>query len=125
MHQIAELRAAEGIVAEVLDDGAAIGVGMRLGELFLRESGIALQQEGAESVGPEQVNDLFVGQNGIRGRGPLHMSRMRSSEGQVRQRVGAGVPARASRCPAFQSLDIAPPAGTSEDARAHILVCGA
>ena len=41
---------------------------MCLGELLFGESGIALQQQGTESVSPEQVNDLFVGQNGIRGR---------------------------------------------------------
>src|SRR6185369_17810765 len=68
MHQIAELYAAEGIVAQVLDDGAAIGVGMRLGDLLFRESGIALQKEGTKGVSPEQVNNLFVSQDGIRGR---------------------------------------------------------
>ena len=35
VHQAAEFRAAEGVVPEVLDDGAAIGVGMGLGDLVL------------------------------------------------------------------------------------------
>jgi len=35
MHQIAEFTAAERIVAKILDDGASVGVGMRLPDLVL------------------------------------------------------------------------------------------
>ena len=48
VHQVAEFPAAERVVAEVLDDGAAIGVGMRFLDLVFRESGISLQQERAD-----------------------------------------------------------------------------
>ena len=67
MHQVAEFRAAERIVAEVLDDGAAIGVGMRFFDLVFRQSRISLEQKRADLVGPEQVHDLLVRQNGVCG----------------------------------------------------------
>ena len=53
MHQTAELRAAEWVVAEVLDDSTAIGVGMGLDDLVFRKSGISLEQEGTDLVSPE------------------------------------------------------------------------
>jgi hypothetical protein len=43
VHQTAELPVTKWIVAEVLDDGAAVGVGMGLGDLLFRQAGIALQ----------------------------------------------------------------------------------
>ncbi len=68
MHQVAEFPAAERVVAEILDDGAAIGVGVRLSDLVFRQSRISLEQEGLDLVGPEQVHDFLVRQNGICGR---------------------------------------------------------
>ena len=51
MHQVAEIPAAERIVAEILDDGASIGVGMRLFDLVIRKSRISLEKR-ADFVGP-------------------------------------------------------------------------
>jgi len=71
MHQAAEFRAAEGVIAEILDDGASIGVGMRLLDLVLRQSWISLEEEGLDLIGPEQVYNFLVGQNGVRKRGSV------------------------------------------------------
>src|SRR5882672_12459359 len=68
MHQIAELPAAEWIVAEILDHGASIGVSMRLPDLVFRESGISFEQERPDLIGPCQVYDLLVRQNRVCGR---------------------------------------------------------
>ena len=68
MHKVAEIPAAERIVAEVLNDGAAIGVGVRLFDLVFGKAGIAFQQKRADFVGPHQVHNLFMGQDGIGGR---------------------------------------------------------
>src|SRR5690242_9933633 len=69
MHQVAEILAAERVVAEILDDGASIGVGMRLPDLVFRKSWISLEQEGLDLISPEQVYDFLVRQNGVRKRG--------------------------------------------------------
>src|ERR1039457_4531748 len=66
MHQVAELPAAEGIVAEVLDNRATVGVSMRFADLIVRESGVTGQQERPDLVGPEQIDNLFVGENRVR-----------------------------------------------------------
>ena len=68
VHQVAEFSAAERVVAEILDDGASVGVGMRFLDLVFRQSRISLEQEGLDLIGPEQVYDFLVRQNGIRGR---------------------------------------------------------
>jgi hypothetical protein len=53
MHQVAEIPAAERVVAEILDDCASIGVGMRLPDLVFRKSRRSLEQEGPDLIGPE------------------------------------------------------------------------
>src|SRR6202158_2569680 len=68
VHQIAEFHAAKGIVSEVLDDGASIGVSVRLLELLFRECWKALEKKRAELIGPQQVYDLLVGEHGVRER---------------------------------------------------------
>jgi hypothetical protein len=65
VHQITEFHAPKGIVAEVLDDGAAIGMSVCLGELVLRERWESLEEKGTEFVGPHQINDFLVGEHGI------------------------------------------------------------
>src|SRR5713226_9456025 len=45
VHQIAEFHTAEGIVAKVLDDGAAIGVSVRLLKLLFRERWKSLKKK--------------------------------------------------------------------------------
>src|ERR1700704_1451816 len=68
MHQVAEFHAAEGIIAEVLNDGATGGVTVRLGDLFLRERWKSVEKKRAELVGPHQVNNFLVSENGVRRR---------------------------------------------------------
>jgi hypothetical protein len=65
MHQVAELLVTERVITQVLDDGASVGVGMRFFDLIFRETGISLEQQGADLVGPEQVYDFLVGQNRV------------------------------------------------------------
>jgi hypothetical protein len=60
MHQVAELPAAKWVVAEILDDCAPIGVGMRLFDLIFRQPRIAFEQKWSDLIGPRQVNDLLV-----------------------------------------------------------------
>ena len=67
MHQVAEFSAAEWVVAEILDDRAAVSIGVRLFDLVFRESGNRLSRRGRISIGPEQVDDFLVRQNGICG----------------------------------------------------------
>ncbi len=52
MHQVAELFTAERVVAQILDDGAPIGIRVRLFELVLRQARIALEQQGPDLVSP-------------------------------------------------------------------------
>jgi hypothetical protein len=65
VEQVGEDRLAEGIVAEVLDDASAIGVGVGLAELGGSEVGVALEQQRLDGVGPGEVDDLFVGEDGV------------------------------------------------------------
>ena len=64
--QIAEEPVSERIIAQVLDQASAVGIAMGHAELVRRRAGILFQQKGLDLIFPEQVNDLFVGQNGIR-----------------------------------------------------------
>src|SRR5260221_348109 len=68
MHQVAEIPATERVVTEILDDSAAIGVGMGFFDLIFRKAWITLEQKRADLVSPLQVHDLFMGQDGIGGR---------------------------------------------------------
>src|SRR4029077_2466118 len=65
VHQIAEFHAAKRVVAQVLDDGAAIGVTVGLLELVLRELRKSLQKKWAELISPHQVDDFLVGEHGV------------------------------------------------------------
>ena len=68
MHQVAEFSTAERIVAEILDDGPSVRIGVGIPDLIFRQPRISLEQQGPNRVGPEQVNNFLVGQNGVRGR---------------------------------------------------------
>ncbi len=44
VHEVAEFFTAERVVAKVLDDGATVGIGVRLFELISRQPRISLEQ---------------------------------------------------------------------------------
>jgi hypothetical protein len=67
--QAAEFGAAERVVAEILNDGASVGVGIRILDLIFGQAGNPLQQEGTDVVSPEEVYNFLVGQNRICGQG--------------------------------------------------------
>ncbi len=48
MHQVAEIFAAERVIAEVLDDRSTIGICMRFFDLVFGKVWIALQQKGSD-----------------------------------------------------------------------------
>ena len=63
--EIAEKVAAMRVVAEILNDGSAISVGVSLFEIFASGSGKALKQHWADAVIPRSVDDGFVSQNRV------------------------------------------------------------
>jgi hypothetical protein len=63
--EVGEEGVAEGVVAEVLDGAAAVGVGVGLTDLGFGESGEALEQEGTDGLLPGEVDELFVGLDGV------------------------------------------------------------
>ena len=65
VQQIGEERLAHGVVAEVLDDTSAVGVGAGLAQLGRSEVGVAAQQQRLYGVGPGEVDDLLVGEDGV------------------------------------------------------------
>ena len=68
VHEVAEFPITERVVTEILNDGASIGVSMRLPDLIVRESRKSLEQKWLDFAAPEQVNDFFVRENGVRRR---------------------------------------------------------
>ena len=67
MHQVAEFPASKWVVAEVLNDRTSVSIGVRFFDLVVRETGKTLEQEGADLVSPQQVDDLLVRENRVRG----------------------------------------------------------
>jgi len=63
--EIGEELVAEGVVAEVLDGAAAVGIAVRGVDLLLGEVGIVLEQDGADGCLPGEVDDLLVGLDGV------------------------------------------------------------
>ena len=61
--KVAEFTITKRIVAEVLDDGTAIGVGVRIFDLVVCETGITGKQERPDFVDPKQIDNLFMSQN--------------------------------------------------------------
>src|SRR6185437_2123841 len=52
MHQVAEFSAAERVVAEILNDGSPVSIGVGLFDLVVGQSGKSLEQERADLVSP-------------------------------------------------------------------------
>jgi hypothetical protein len=82
--EIGEEAVAEGVVAEVLDGAAAVGVAVRLLDLGIGESGVLLEEDGADGLLPGEVDELFVGLDGVgdgwRGREEQGQERYRFEE---------------------------------------------
>ena len=63
--EVREGSIAEGVVADVLDDAAAVGIGARVIELGRSEIGIAAEQQGNDGVFPGEIDELFVGEQRV------------------------------------------------------------
>jgi hypothetical protein len=63
--EVGEEGVAEGIVAEVLDGAAAVGVGVGLLKLGFGEGGVLLEEDGTDGMFPGEVDELFVGLYGV------------------------------------------------------------
>ena len=68
MYQIAELHTAKRIVAKILYDSAAIGISVSFLQLVFRQASKALHEKRAKLIGPNQVDDLFMVEHGVRER---------------------------------------------------------
>jgi hypothetical protein len=65
MGEVGEEAVAEGVVAEVLDGAATVGVGVSLLELGLGEGGVVLEKDGPDGLLPGQVDQLLVALDGV------------------------------------------------------------
>src|SRR5579862_2018464 len=63
--EVAEELFAEGVIAHVLDRRAAVGVGVRLAQLRLGGIGKAGEQQRTNAVVPCEIDQFFVGEDGI------------------------------------------------------------
>jgi hypothetical protein len=63
--EIGEELVAEGVVAEVLDGTAAVSVTVRGLKLGIGEGGVLLEEEGADGLLPGEVDEFFVGLDGV------------------------------------------------------------
>ena len=65
MHQVTEFLIAERVVAEILDDGASVGIGVSLLKLGFGEVGKFSEEEGADGLLPGEVDELLMGLNRV------------------------------------------------------------
>ena len=63
--EIGEELVTEGVVAKVLNGAAAIGVGVGLLELGFGESGVLLEEDGADGLLPGEIDQLLMALDGI------------------------------------------------------------
>ena len=63
--EVGEELVAEGVVAEVLDGATAVGIAVSLLKLGGGEGGEALEQDGLDGGFPGEVDELFVGLDGV------------------------------------------------------------
>jgi len=80
--EVREEGVAEGIVADVLDDAAAIGEGAGVLELGGGEGGVAAEQKRDDGALPGEIDELLVGEQGIGAGGALR--------GEGEQKQGSG-----------------------------------
>ena len=60
MHEVAEFFAAERVIAEILDHGAAERIGMGFPDLVFRQARISREQQRLDLVSPQQIHDFLV-----------------------------------------------------------------
>jgi len=75
VQEIGEEVAAERVVAEILNDGAAVRVRARLVEIGGRRMRIFRVQQRTDVRRPQGVDVRFVREDGIRARGPRRQQR--------------------------------------------------
>src|SRR5580704_13315934 len=65
VRKVAEEMASIGVIAHVLDDRAAIGIGLRLAQLLFGGTRKTSQQERLDVRLPNGIDDRFVGENRV------------------------------------------------------------
>jgi hypothetical protein len=63
--ELGEEGVAEGVVAEVLNGAATVGVGVSFLELGFREGGVLLEKEGADGLFPSEIDELLMSLDGV------------------------------------------------------------
>jgi hypothetical protein len=66
MSEVAEILAAERVVAHVLNQRTAVGEGMRFFQIIRGSAGESLAEQRSDVILPQQIDDLFVRQYRIR-----------------------------------------------------------
>ena len=79
VQQVAHQLVAEGVVADVLNDGSAIGVGVGFPDLVRRDAGIAAAKQRDDVGFPGEVDDLLMREDGVGGGGCGGTARSRTS----------------------------------------------
>src|SRR5579863_2305470 len=94
VHQIAEFNGAEGIIAEILNHGAAIGVTVCFRDLRFRQLRKSIEEERADFVRPDEIYDFLMRQNGVRKRSTSTQQRCQEKWDQA-ERKQAQIPGKA------------------------------
>ena len=63
--ELGEEGVAEGVVAEVLNGAATVGVGVSFLELSFGEGGVSPEEEGADGLFPGEVDEFLMGLDGV------------------------------------------------------------
>ena len=107
--EIGEVGVAEGVVAEVLNGAATVGVGVRLPELGRGDVGEAAQEKGPDGLLPGEVDEFFVALDRVRQSGERGEDEAKGDDGLEErfavkgEDVGSpvyllGLPGRGLRC---------------------------
>jgi hypothetical protein len=85
VHQVGEEMAPEGVVAEILHDGSAVGVSARVEQRLRRRTGILREQQRPDLRLPQRVDVRLVREDGIRLGGRRHQEQQRDNNGDGAQ----------------------------------------
>jgi len=88
--EFGEKGVAERVVAKVLNGAATVGVGVGLLELGFGESGVLLEEDGADGLLPGEVNQLLVGLDRIGDGGRCRQEKGEASDRFDSSRTGRG-----------------------------------